>query len=308
MKHFITGGAGFIGSHLVDRLIENGEVTVFDNLSSGKKEFVNENAEFVEGDVKQLKQLTKAMKDHDMVWHLSANPDVQRGTRETSLDLKENTIGTYNVLEAMRINAITNIAFSSSSTVYGEAKMPTPEHYGPLKPISLYGASKLACEGLITAFSDCFDFKSWIFRFANIIGPRLTHGVIYDFIAKLQGSPNVLDILGDGRQAKSYLHVEECVNGMIHGVDKGVPDIYNLGCEDVINVTRIADIVCKVMRLSPEYKYTGGDRGWKGDIPRAQLAVDKMRSLGWVAKRSSEQAVKETVESLVGKMKTQDEH
>jgi UDP-glucose 4-epimerase len=222
MKAFVTGGAGFIGSHLADKLIQKGnQVTIYDNLSSGKKEFIkqhldNKKLDFIEADLLDLERVKKEIKNHDIVFHIAANPHVRLGEKQTDLDLKYETIATYNVLEAMRTNNIKKIVFSSSSVVYGETNEPSlPENYGPLQPISLYGAGKLGSEGLITAFCGTFDFQTWIYRFANVVGTRGTHGVIVDFIEKLRKNPNELEILGDGRQQKPYLHVSDCINGII---------------------------------------------------------------------------------------------
>jgi UDP-glucose 4-epimerase len=222
MSCFISGGAGFIGSHLVDKLIAQGcKVTVFDNLSSGRKDFLSQHSnnpafKLIQGDLLETDKLKKAIKAHDVVFHLAANPDARRGIEDTSLDLKLETIATYNVLESMRVNKIDKIVFSSSGTIYGETPViPLPENYGPVLPISLYGAGKLACEGLISAFCSTFDMQAWIFRFANIVGSRTTHGVIYDFINKLKRNPHELEILGDGTQCKPYLHVSDCVNAIL---------------------------------------------------------------------------------------------
>ena len=224
---FVTGGAGFIGSHLVDELIKAGnEVIVYDNLSSGKIDFLDSakstcNLEFINGDLLDLEKLKGSMEDIDIVYHLAANPDIRLGTTITDTDLKQGTVATYNVLESMRINGCKNIAFASSSVVYGEAKkMPTPEDYGPLFPISLYGASKLGSEGLISAWVGTFGIKAWIFRFANIIGTRGTHGVIFDFIHKLKKDPSRLEVLGNGLQEKSYMEVIDCSRAMIHVVER----------------------------------------------------------------------------------------
>ncbi|MBU4190019.1 MAG: NAD-dependent epimerase/dehydratase family protein [Candidatus Thermoplasmatota archaeon] len=303
----VTGGAGFIGSHLVDRLTENNNVTVYDNLSSGKKKFLSQyfgkkNFSFVEADLLDMEKLKNAMKNQDFVFHLAANPDISLGTRKTDTDLRQGTIATYNVLESMRINNVKNIGFSSSSAVFGEAKIiPTPEDYGPMMPISLYGASKLACEGLITAYSDMFDMNAWIFRFANITGDRSTHGVVLDFINKLKKNPNELEILGDGKQKKSYLFVGECVDGMIFATEKSNKiNIFNLGCEDWIDVKRIAEIVVEEMKLrDTKFKYTGGSKGWVGDVPLMMLSIEKIKKRGWRPKLNSEEVVRKTAKLLL---------
>ncbi|HIJ99123.1 TPA: NAD-dependent epimerase/dehydratase family protein, partial [archaeon] len=254
-KFFITGGAGFIGSHLVDELISNHEnsIVVYDDLSSGKREcikhhFLKKNFRFVKGDLLDLKKLKKAARGSEFVYHLAANPDIQYGIKNTKTDLEQNTIATYNILEAMRLNKIEKIAFASTSAIYGEPKIfPTPEDYGPLLPISLYGASKLACESLVTAYCGTFGFQSWILRFANIIGPRSTHGVIFDFISKLKKNKNELEILGDGNQKKSYLHVYDLIEGMQFAIENSnnSVNVFNLGSDDQIIVKEIANILIK---------------------------------------------------------------
>ncbi|MCD6226339.1 MAG: NAD-dependent epimerase/dehydratase family protein, partial [Candidatus Aenigmarchaeota archaeon] len=283
MKILVTGGAGFIGSHLVDRLVETDNVTVIDNLSSGKREFVNEKALLIKEDLLNSDKICKHFKGIDTVYHLAANPDVKIGAENTRIHLEQNIIATYNVLEAMRKNNIKKIVFTSSSTVYGSAPMPTPEDYGPLRPESLYGASKLACEALISSYCYTFGMQSWIFRFANIIGERSTHGVIYDFINKLKKNPKELEILGNGKQEKSYLYVKECIDAMIFAVKHSNENvnIFNIGSEDTISVTKIANIVSEKMNLKPEFKFTGGERGWRGDVPKMFLSIDKIKELGW---------------------------
>ena len=223
MRALVTGGAGFIGSHLVDELVDAGySVKIIDNLSSGNLALVNHqiaagNAEFIEGDITSIDDVLQATKEVDVVFHMAANPDIRLGTQVTDTDLKQGTIATYNILEAMRINNVKKIVFASSSVVYGEdAPMPTPESFGPCLPISLYGASKVGSEGLITSWVGTFDFQAWIFRFANIIGNRGTHGVIFDFIHKLKRDNTRLEVLGNGLQEKSYMEVKDCVRGMMH--------------------------------------------------------------------------------------------
>jgi len=309
MKTFVTGGAGFIGSHLVDRLIKKGnKVTVFDNLSSGKKDFIkhhfgNENFNFINADLLDLDRVKNEIKNHDIVFHLAANPHVRLGEKQTDLDLKLETIATYNVLESMRINDIKKIVFSSSSVVYGETDVELlPEDYGPLQPISLYGAGKLASEGLITAFCGTFDFQTWIFRFANVVGSRGTHGVIVDFINKLKKNPKELEILGNGKQKKPYIYVTECIDGILFGFEHSNNQInlFNLGVNSATEVTRIAEIVVKEMELDDvKFKYTGGKRGWKGDIPFFQLDITKIKKIGWEPKLSSDETVKKATRDLL---------
>jgi UDP-glucose 4-epimerase len=309
MKAFVTGGAGFIGSHLVDRLIAEGNyVTVFDNLSSGKKEFIerhlgNDHFELIEQDLLHLEKVKAVVAGHDIVFHLAANPDARLGTTNTDLDLKLETISTYNILEAMRINGIKKIVFSSSGTIYGETPViPLAENYGPVLPISLYGAGKLACEGLISAFCSVFDMQGWIFRFANIIGNRATHGVIYDLINKLKRDLSQLDILGDGSQRKPYLHVDECIEGILFVLNKAKDklNVFNLGCSTSTDVTTIANFIVKQIGLeNVKFRYTGGDRGWPGDVPQVRLNVRKASKLGWKAKLTSDEAVRKAIRDML---------
>jgi UDP-glucose 4-epimerase len=313
MKCFVTGGAGFIGSHIVDRLVaEENFVTVFDNLSSGRKEFIeqhfdNDRFKLIEEDLLDLEKTNKAIAGHDVVFHLAANPDARLGINNTELDLKQETIVTYNVLEAMRINKVKRIIFASSGTIYGETPIiPLPENYGPLLPISLYGAGKLACEALISAFCHTFDMQAWIFRFANIVGKRATHGVIYDFINKLKQNPFQLEILGDGSQRKPYLHVDDCVDGMLflYRASQHKINVFNLGCSTTTDVVTIGELVVKEMGLDHvQFKYTGGDRGWPGDVPQVRLNVRKAGKLGWKAKHTSDEAVKKAIRDILKKSK-----
>ncbi len=311
MRIFITGGAGFIGSHLVDRLIAEGnKVTVFDNLSSGRMEFIEhhegkDNFKFIEADLLNLDKVKEAIIGHEVVFHLAANPEARRGIENTGLDLKQETIATYNILEAMRVNQTKKIVFSSSSTVYGETPLISlPENYGPVLPISLYGAGKLASEALITAFCHTFDMKSWIFRFANIVGRRATHGVVFDFINHLRRNSSELEILGNGTQCKPYLHVDDCIDGVLYGFRNAYDrvNVFNLGCSTATDVTSIAKMVVKEMGLNNvEFKYTGGDRGWPGDVPQVRLNVDRMNELGWATKYSSDEAVRKAIRDILGK-------
>jgi len=312
MKIMVTGGAGFIGSHIVDRLMKEGnEVVVYDNLSSGKMEFIehhmnNEKFTFIEADLLNFEKLRESVKDIDIIYHVAANPDVKLGAQDTKVHFEQNVKATYNLLEAMRINDVEDIIFTSTSTVYGEANViPTPEDYGPLVPISLYGASKLAAEAFIMSYSHTFGMKAVIYRFANIVGPRSTHGVIYDFIMKLKRNPKELEILGDGTQTKSYLYVEDCVDAIVFGYKNRKKDveIFNIGSEDWINVRRIADIVVEEMGLkNVSYRFTGGKRGWKGDVPKMLLSIEKIKDYGWKPKHNSEESVRLTARHLIGKI------
>lgn len=295
----VTGGAGFIGSHLVDKLVDLGNVRVVDNLSSGKKEFVNEKAEFVLADLAN-EDITGLLRDVDEVWHLAANPDVRVGSEKPEEIYRNNVLATFRLLEAMRKNGVKKIIFTSTSTVYGEAKViPTPEDY-PMHPISVYGASKLACEALIESYCHTFGFVAYIYRFANVIGKRSTHGVIYDFIRKLRANPKELEILGNGEQKKSYIYIEDCVDAMFAGLKASDPvNIFNIGSEDQVKVRRIAEIVCEEMNLTPEFKFTGGDRGWVGDVPVMLLSIEKLKKLGWKPKYNSEMAVRKATRDLL---------
>ena len=307
MKTFVTGGTGFIGSKLVDRLIKRGDtVTVYDNLSSGKKEFVdvhnsNKNFTFVKADLLDFDTLKKSIQGHDIVFHLAANADIRYGTEHPRHDLEQNLLATYNVLEATRQNNIKKLVFSSTSAVFGKpTTIPTPEDYGPALPASLYGASKLSCEAFISAYANLYDMQVWIFRFANVIGQRVTHGILYDFLDKLKKNPNELEILGDGEQEKSYLYDEDCVDAMlfvIGHVNEKV-SIFNLGSNDQIKIKKIAKIIVEELGLKPHFMFTGGPVGWKGDVPRMALDTRKIAKLGWKPKYSSEEAVRLSVQGL----------
>lgn len=311
MKYFATGGAGFIGSHLVDQLTSQGhEVTVYDNISSGRRDFVQhhfgkKHFQLIEADLLDFNSLKEAIANHDVIFHLAANPEARLGIENTELDLKQETIATYNVLEAMRVNGIKKIVFSSSGCIYGETPViPLPEDYGPVLPISLYGAGKLASEGLISAFCHTFDMQAWIFRFANIVGGRTTHGVIFDFINKLKRNPQELEILGDGKQCKPYLHVKDCVDGIIYGFRNSHDkvNVFNLGCSTATDVTTIARMLVDEMGLKAvKFRYTGGDRGWPGDVPQVRFNVDKINSLGWKAKYTSDEAVRKAIKDILRK-------
>lgn len=309
MRALVTGGAGFIGSHLIDRLIGRGdEVVVLDNLSSGNLGFIQNHldsgkASLVRGDITNFDDVMSAMTGIDCVFHLAANPDIRLGTRITDTDLKQGTLATYNIVEAMRLNEVGKIAFASSSVVYGEdAPLPTPENHGPCMPISLYGASKQAGEGLISSWVGTFGIQAYIFRFANIIGTRGTHGVIFDFIHKLKKDPSRLEVLGNGRQEKSYMEVGDCVDGILHVMScQDAPlNLFNLGSHDTASVRRIAELVVEATGYhDAKIEYTGGDRGWAGDIPRAMLGIEKMLSTGFDVRYNSEDAIRHTALALI---------
>ena len=308
-KIIVTGGAGFIGSCLVDKLLStNNKVTVIDNLSSGKMKLLEDNIkdpnlEFVKLDMLNIEDLKTVVNGTDTIFHLAANPEVRLGAENTKIHLEQNVIVTYNLLEAMRINGQKNIVFTSTSTVYGDVDtIPTPENYGPLIPISLYGASKLACEAFITSYCHTFDMTSWIFRFANIVGPKSTHGIIIDFVNKLRKNPRSLEILGDGQQCKSYIHISDCIDAILFAVENShdATNIFNIGSNDAISSTEIGKIVVEEMGLRDvRFHYTGGNRGWKGDVPRMMLSIDKIQKLGWAPIYDSENSVRDAARSHI---------
>jgi len=285
-----------------------GEVTVYDNLSSGSKEFLQQhfsksNFLFIEADLLDFDVLSEAIAHHDIVFHLAANFDVRAGITNTKLDLQQGVLATHNVLESMRLKQVDKIVFSSSSTVYGEAgTIAVAENYGPLLPISFYGASKLACEGFISAFRHMFDIQAWIFRFANVVGSRANHGVISDFIRKLKQNSGELEVLGDGTQEKPYLYVDDCVDGILFGLDhfQEQINVLNLGTDAFTNVTIIANMVVEAMGLSRvEFKYTGGNRGWKGDVPQVRFDMAKMKNSGWKARYNSDESVRQAIKDML---------
>ena len=302
----VTGGAGLVGSHLAGRLAEHNDVVVADDLSKGTRDRVPEGVEFVQADLTDADDVAEVITaEVDVVFHLAAYTDTNFADPRRLFE--ENTEMTYNVLERMAAVGVDHVAFTSSSTVYGEAPRPTPEDYAPLEPISVYGASKLADEGLLSTYAHTEEFTVWCFRFANIVGPHQRGNVIPDFIEKLLDDPETLTILGDGRQEKSYLHVSECVDAICHVVEHadGAMNTYNLGTRTTTSVTRIADIVADVMDLDPAYEYTGGDRGWAGDVPRMRLSVEKLSGLGWEASESSDDAVRRATEELYAELRAE---
>jgi UDP-glucose 4-epimerase len=288
------------------------KVIVIDNLSKGKLDNISrwlssKKFKFIQGDLRNLDEAVKAVEGCDIIFHLAANPEVRIGAINTKVDYEQNVLATYNLLEAVRkTKSVKKLIFTSTSTVYGEAeKIPTPEDYAPLKPISLYGASKLACESLISGYSHTFGFNSLIVRIANIVGPRSNHGVVYDFVKKLRSDPRVLEVLGDGKQCKSYLHVSDCVDALLILLDEsedGVA-IYNVGSEDRIDVMSIARIIIEEMKLEDvEIRTSGGiegGRGWKGDIKEMQLDISRIERIGWRPKLNSAEAIRITTKVLV---------
>jgi len=311
-KAFVTGAAGFIGSSLVDRLLADGvSVVGWDNMSTGQERFL-ENARaskrftFVHGDNLDLAALAGAMEGSDFVFHLAANADVRFGTEHTRRDLEQNTIATYNVLESMRLKGIKRIAFSSTGSTYGEAEViPTPETAPFPVQTSLYGASKVAGEGLISAYCEGFGFEGYIFRFVSILGERYTHGHVFDFYKQLLEHPGSLRILGDGLQRKSYLYIQDCVDAILHVVTKQTAleakhrtQVYNLGTAEYVQVNDSVGYICRALGLKPELEYTGGNRGWIGDNPFIFLDTAKIRATGWAPKLTIEQGIVRTLRWL----------
>jgi len=306
----VTGGAGFIGSHLVDELLKRGfNVRVIDNLSSGSLENIKHNIgnrgfEFIRGDLKNPRDSLKAVKDVEVVFHLAANPEVRVSTIAPKIHFRENVVATFNLLEACRkVGTVEKFVFASSSTVYGDAKVfPTPENH-ELKPISIYGASKVACESLICSYAYLYGFKAASLRYANIVGPRLKHGVIYDFLMKLKRNPKVLEVLGDGFQKKSYLYISDAIEATLLVADKLTEkfETYNVGNEDWITVAEIAKIVSKAAGVKPKIVFTGGTpdgRGWLGDVKYMLLSIEKIKKLGWKPKHTSREAIELTAKAL----------
>lgn len=310
----VTGGAGFIGSHLVDTLMFNGAaVHVFDNFASGTRSNIktwltNSNFTLMEGDLSKTSELKKlGQNNYEIVFHLAANPEVRVGSTRPDVHFRQNVVTTKNLLEYVRrTQQNPTLVFLSTSTVYGEpSKIPTPEDYSPLKPISMYGATKLACEAIVSAYAHTYGFKAVVYRLANVIGPRSKHGVIYDFIQKLRNNPQELVILGDGTQTKSYLYINDCVKAMLVGLAKTKSrfETYNVGSEDQINIETIAKIVVEKMKLKGvQFNLTGGvdgGRGWKGDVKNMLLDISKIKSLDWKPTLNSKQAVEKTAKEIV---------
>ncbi len=304
---FITGGAGFIGSNLVDRLLRDGHaVTVYDNLSTGRMSFLeaaitSPRFKFVRGDLLDQPLLAEAMRGSECVFHLAANADVRFGTEHPRKDLEQNTIATFNVLEAMRANGVCRVAFSSTGSVYGEAQVfPTPENSAFPVQTSLYGASKLAGEGLIAAYCEGFGMQGHIFRFVSILGERYTHGHVFDFYKSLRQNPHELRVLGNGQQRKSYLYVQDCIDAMLLALEKARDkvNIFNLGTDEYCQVDDSITWICEHLGCLPRRNYTGGERGWIGDNPFIFLDCAKVRALGWKPKYSIREGVVRTLAYL----------
>lgn len=305
----ITGGAGFIGSHIVDELLAMGKkVTVLDNLTSGKYEFIknhlkNPNFAFIKGDLLLEEDLDSVFeRKFDTILHLAANPDISKGIKDPTIDFKQTIVATFNLLIRMKENNIKKMIFFSGSGVYGDVKDKyTPEDFGPLLPVSMYGASKLSAEALISAFSRLFDIKTWIFRPANIIGDRATHGVVFDFIKKLNKNPHKLTVLGDGNQSKSYLFISDVLDALWISLSKTdeLINIFNIASKSFITVNEIADLIIQTLNLkNVEISHTEGNIGWPGDIPIVRIENKKISELGWSPKFNSYDAVKKTAEVI----------
>lgn len=307
MRYFVTGCAGFIGSNLTDRLLQAGhEVVGFDNFSTGLKEFLTQAQQspkftLIKGDLLNREEVAEHMKNIDAVFHLAANADVRFGTNHPHKDLEQNAIATFHVLEAMRANGVKRIAFASTGSIYGEAKMiPTPEDAPFPVQTSLYGASKLAAEGLIQAYSEGFDFQAYIFRFVSILGERYTHGHVFDFYQQLLKNAEELTVLGNGEQRKSYLYIQDCIDAILWAMDKSKNkmNVFNLGTDEYCQVNDSIGWICDYLKLTPKKKYTGGDRGWIGDNPFIFLDCSRIRKLGWAPKLRIRDGVWQTIKYL----------
>jgi UDP-glucose 4-epimerase len=314
-KVVVTGGAGFIGSNLVDRLMAQGhDVTVFDSLSGGREDFFahhvgSDRFHFVRLDVRDFDRLAAELPEGtDRVYHLAANADIARGVEDPTLDFEHSIVATFSLLRAMRHRGIKKLVYTSGSGVYGDrGKHFSPETFGPLEPVSMYGASKLGAEGLIAAFAHLFDMQAWLVRPANIIGPRATHGVVFDFVRRLKKDPTHLRILGDGKQSKAYLHVYDVLDAifLVQKKSNARFNVFNLSSNSFVTVTQIADAVIKGLKLkNVKREYTGGKIGWKGDVAVVRLNNARLKKLGWKPKYDSKSAVKATVLSLIDDPRT----
>ncbi len=311
-RYFIVGGAGFIGSHFTDALLADravAGVTIFDNFSSGRPwHYETHRADprltIARGDASDSGALAAAMADHDAVIHLASNPDIARAAREPEIDFRQGTALTNNVVEAMRLSGARRILYASGSGVYGElGEVEAREDHGPLIPVSTYAASKLAGEGLIAAYCHMFDLSGCVFRFGNVVGPRQTHGVGYDFVRRLAADPSRLVILGDGRQSKSYIHVEDVVAAVLTAerLCERRFEAFNVATGDYITVAEIAGLAaeCLGLKSPPRFEFTGGDRGWKGDVPIVRLNTDRIRGLGWRCRRTSREALRDAMRAMI---------
>lgn len=311
LKYFIVGGAGFIGSHLVTKILKEEKdvhVTIYDNFSSGKMWHLDEvkkqkNLKIVEGDVKDLNKLTDSMKGAEVVYHFASNPDIAKAVTHPDVDFWEGTYLTNNVIEAMRKNKVKRLLYASGSGVYGDVgSTETKEDFSPMLPISTYGASKLGCEALICSYCYMFEIVASAFRFANVVGPHQTHGIGYDFVKKLKSDSKELSILGDGSQSKSYIYVDDILAAirLLQKTQTTGFDVYNVATLDYITVTEIAKATLELLKLKDvKFKYTGGDRGWKGDVPIVRLNSEKIRKLGWTNKLTAKEAICKSISSII---------
>lgn len=303
MKVAVTGGAGFIGSHLAEELMDQHDVTVIDNLSTGNRGEVPGDVEFHELDLNHTEELVSILEDVDRVYHLAANADVKIQNEDRDTDIEDGFLATRNLLEAMHRTDTEELIFTSSSTVYGEdVEVPTPESYGPLEPISLYGSCKLGAEALISTYCNSFSIKATILRLANIIGGRSRKGVTYDFVKKLEKDGSVLEVLGNGEQKKSYLHIDDCIDAIVDCAESRESDleIYNIGNSDSVSVTRIAETVIDEFGSDSEISYTGGEKGWTGDVPEMLLDISKIKGeKNWEPSMNSEEAVRKTAREII---------
>ena len=321
LNFFLCGGAGFIGSNLTKFLQQkytDCHITIYDNFSSGSLDFFDdtakENISFINSDIKDLDTLTDAMGEHDIVFLLAANPDIAMAQKFPDIDFWEGTYLTHNTLEAMRKRKVSKMIYTSGSGVYGENNnIEFKEDYGPCIPISTYGASKLASESLIASYCHMYDFRARVFRIANVVGPNQTHGVAYDFLRNLDANKKILKILGDGSQTKSYIHISDLLEAIALMIEqlldiqhKEIYNVFNIASVDYITVNEIADLTCEVLELYPKdinYEYTGGTRGWKGDVPKIKFNCTKINKLGWEPKMNSREAIKESLLSMLNEIK-----
>lgn len=309
MHAFVAGGAGFIGSHVVERLLHDSVVdgvTVYDNFSSGKREYLPEASDsrlrIVEADISRIDDLCRALEGHDVVFHYASNPDIARAMNEPDVDFWQGTFLTQNIVEAMRRCGVGQLIYASGSGVYGDwGEICAREDHGPLLPVSTYGASKLAGEALICAYCHMFGLRAWVFRLANVVGPRQTHGVVYDFLRKLRAQPTSLQILGDGTQSKSYVHVDDVLDAIWvawHKADDAY-NCFNVATDDCVQVSEIASVVTRVMNLEDvKFEYGNGPRGWKGDVPVVRLDASRLKRLGWWPRHSAREAIESSAREL----------
>ncbi len=311
MKILVTGGAGFIGSHLDDALIARGhQLTIVDNLVLGRKENIehligNPNFRFIEADLLDMPKMREIFTEgkFDMVYHLAANSDIQKGGKDPMVDYNLTFNTTFNVLQLLKEFEIKKFFFASTSAIYGETYDVLNEDYGPLKPVSNYGAGKLASEAFISAFSSTYGIQTWITRFPNVVGERFTHGVIYDFIKKLRNNPEELEVLGNGEQCKPYVYVKDLVEAILYVIDHASEkyNVYMIGSDSRTKVKEIAAMVIEEMELNAKIRYTGGDRGWVGDVPEFRYDLTKINKLGWTAPHNSNESVRIAIQKALGK-------